>query len=341
METVTIKDIAKICGCGVSTVSRALNNHPDINPDTKAKIMEVVEQHNFIPNNSARNLKITDSRTIAVLVKGISNPMFMKMIKVMEQGIMKKKYSLFLHHVEEHEDEVDVALELIKEKRLNGIIFLGGQFTHTKEKLDTLTVPFVLSTISFVEDTVCDFSSVSVDDVAESYKMVDYLCKQGHKRIAIITTPEKDMSIGKLRYTGYVKALEDNGIELDKSIRFFMDEQVDYYTMQNGYKVAKTMMESGKDFTAIFCIADTLAIGACKAFIEAGYSVPGDVSIAGFDGIDAADFYNPSITTIRQPVKELAEETVKLLFAVIEGKSEHKHMTYPAELIEAGSTRSI
>ena len=80
VETITIKDIAKICGVGVATVSRALNNHPDINPETRARIMEVVEEYGFVPNNSARNLKITDSKTIAVLVKGMTNPFFMKMV---------------------------------------------------------------------------------------------------------------------------------------------------------------------------------------------------------------------------------------------------------------------
>ena len=90
MKSITIKDIAKICGVGVATVSRALNDHPDINPETKQKVMEVVEEYGFVPNNSARNLKITDSRTIAILVKGMTNPFFMKMIGAMEEEIQAR-----------------------------------------------------------------------------------------------------------------------------------------------------------------------------------------------------------------------------------------------------------
>ena len=130
MGTVTIKDIARECGVGVSTVSRAMNNHPDINPATKEKIKEVMEKYNYIPNNSARNLKRTDAQAIAVLVKGIGNPFFSSMITTIEREAEKKRYSCILQRVDGAEDEVDVAIELIKEKRLRGIIFLGGCFSH-------------------------------------------------------------------------------------------------------------------------------------------------------------------------------------------------------------------
>ena len=96
MGNVTIKDIARICGVGVSTVSRAMNNHPDINQETKDMIMQAIEQNNYVPNNSARNLKRTDAKAIAVLVKGISNPLFNRMIKVIEQVTQKEKYELVL-----------------------------------------------------------------------------------------------------------------------------------------------------------------------------------------------------------------------------------------------------
>lgn len=341
MDTITIKDIARICGVGVSTVSRALNNHPDINPETRTKIMEVVDEYNFIPNNSARNLKITDSKTIAILVKGISNPFFMKMIKVMENEIQRKKYSLVLHHVDANEDEVDVAIELEKEKRLRGIIFLGGYFTHTKEKLERLQVPFVLSTITMTNGYMGNYSSVAVDDVKESFKMVDYLCKLGHKRIATITASERDESIGKLRNKGYEMALEANHIPLDKKLVYCMEEALDSYTMENGYAVMKKLLESGDDFTAVYAISDTLAIGACKALIESGKRIPEDVSVAGFDGIDMSYFYSPAITTIQQPFEDMAEETVAVLFNVIRKKAEHQHKIFDAKLCVGGSTRKL
>lgn len=116
----TIKDIARICGVGVSTVSRAINNHPDINPETKEMVMRVIKEHNYIPNNSARNLKRSDAKAIAVLVKGITNPFFNDMIGIIEQETQRKKYTFILQRVEEHENELDAAIELVKEKKVEG-----------------------------------------------------------------------------------------------------------------------------------------------------------------------------------------------------------------------------
>lgn len=339
MEAVTIKDIAKICGVGVSTVSRAINNHPDINEETKTKIMEVIREYNYIPNNSARNLKRVDAKAIAVLIKGITNPFFSSMVKIMEEEIQKKKYSLVLNHVDETEDEVEIALELIKEKRLRGIIFLGGYFSHTEEKLRQLKVPFVLSTIGVIENVEKSiYSSVAVDDFEESYKMVHYLCELGHRRIAIIATGDSDKSIGKLRLDGYMKALEDAKIPLDVDLIIPMDDTIDQYTMKNGYTVMKRFLEKKKPISAVFAISDQLAIGASKAILEFGKRIPEDISVAGFDGIDATKYYNPSITTIRQPVEDIAKESIQILFDVIKKKEVYKHMTFSAELVIGEST---
>lgn len=343
MEQITIKDVAKICGVGVSTVSRAINNHPDINQDTKDMILSFIKEHNYIPNNSARNLKRSDAKAIAVLVKGISNPFFSTMIKIMEEEIQKKKYTLVLHHVEACEDEVDVAFELVKEKRLRGIVFLGGYFSHTEEKLSKLQVPFILSTIGVSPESISKktYSSVSVDDVAESYKAVDYLCKLGHKKIATITATSWDKSIGKLRLEGYKLALQNNGIPVNEDLMRRMKEEIEEYSMKNGYEVTKELIASGVDFTAIYAISDSLAIGACKAIFDAGKRVPEDYSVVGFDGIEMTRYYIPTITTLTQPVEEMALETIHILFDVIKGDAKHQHKVFPGELVIGQSTAPI
>ncbi|MFC5702343.1 LacI family DNA-binding transcriptional regulator [Cohnella faecalis] len=342
MERITIIEIAKLSGVGVTTVSRAINNHPDINEETKAKIMQVIKENNYIPNNSARNLKLSASKTIAVLIKGITNPFFNPMIKVFEQEIQRKKYSLILQRVDEKQDEIEVAIEMEKERRLKGIVFLGGHFSYSVDKLNQLTVPFVLSTTGMsAESELNNFSSVVVDDFKESYRMVDYLCKQGHKKIATITVPTDDVSIGRLRYEGYKKALEDNGVSVNERLVRFMKEDIEGYSMDNGYAVTKELLESQEEFTAIFAIADSMAIGACKAIFEAGKRIPEDYSVAGFDGLDISYYYNPSITTIRQPVEEIAEETIRILFDLIYKKTKHSRKIFPAELLVRESTAGI
>lgn len=341
MGTITIKDVAKLCGVGVSTVSRAINNHPDINEETKTKIMNVIKESNYIPNNSARNLKRSNSRTIAVLIKGITNPFFSKMIKVIEKETQEKKYTFILHRVEEKQNEVEVALGLAKEKKLRGIIFLGGFFTHSEEELSQLEIPYVLCTVGMNgEWNARDCSFVAVDDFKESYRIVDYLCKIGHKRIAIITTSLDDESIGLIRYQGYLQALKDNGITLDKNLVKSMKYNIDTFTMENGYIVMNELLKETTDFTAVYAISDSVAIGACKAILDAGKKVPDDYSVAGFDGLDIATYYNPSITTIRQPVEDIAYAAIQILFDVIKKKSGNQKRIFPGELVLGQSTRS-
>lgn len=340
METITIKDIARLCGVGVSTVSRAINNHPDINPETKDRIMGIIREHDFVPNNSARNLKRTEAKAIAVLVKGMGNPFFGDMIRVMVEGISKKKYTLVLHDVGFEEDEIEVALELIKEKRLCGIIFLGGFFSHSEAKLKQLSVPFVLCTSRVVTDlSNRDFySSVSVDDEAESCRMVRYLLEQGHKEIAMIAAAAEDISIGRLRLEGYRRALTERGLPVREELIVYRKDDLEDYSYENGYRVMKELLEQGKGFTAVYAISDVMAVGAIRALVDAGKKVPGDYAVAGYDGIAAGKYYSPSITTIKQPGVEMAEEAVKILFEVIMEEADHRHILFPGELVIREST---
>ena len=336
MGSVNIKDIARMCGVGVSTVSRALNDHPDINPETKEKIMRCIEENNYIPNNSARNLKRQEAKVIAILVKGLSNMFLISMTKLLEAEITKRGYTVALERIKFEEDEVDIALELVKEKRLKGIIFLGGDFEHRVDKLKALDVPFVLSTAGSQPDSIHkeDYSSVSVDDVKEAYRMTDYLCRRGHKRIALLSGKSDDLSVGYLRLEGYRKALADNGLDFDKDLVIYMRPDIEDYSMKNGYVVTKEFLERGIDCSAIFAISDTLAIGCTRAILESGRKVPEDIAVTGFDGVEAGEFYYPSITTITQPAEEMAKATVKILFDIIKGKAGHKHLIFEGELIE-------
>lgn len=339
----TIKDIAKICGVGVSTVSRAINNHPDINPETKEKIMNTIKEYGYVPNNSARNLKRVDAKAIAVLVKGISNPFFANMIKVIEKECKKKHYYMELSHIESDEDEVDAALKVVKEKRLRGIIFLGGLFSHSDEKLRKLTVPFVFSTAGSIPENISKklYSNICVDDRKESARIVDYLIGLGHEKIAMVVAEPNEQSIGKLRLDGYYEALQAHDIAINPNLVYQTTNEVGHFSMENGYRTTKRLIESGEEFTAVYAMADVLAIGAIRALLESGLRVPEDVSVAGYDGIDVSGYISPSLTTIRQPVEDMAKNTVKLLFDIIAGKKEHQHITFDGELLERESTKEI
>ena len=220
MGEMTIKDIARKCGVGPSTVSRAINNHPNINPETRERVLSVIRETGFVPNNSARNLKRTEANCIAVLIKGITNPFFSSVIRIIEEQIDEKHFTMVMQHVESYEDELDVALNLIKEKRLRGIIFLGGNYQHDPKKLGMLNVPFVFSTIGTVAEASVkkNYSNIAVDDRAESCRMAEYLLGLGHKQIALITENAEGESVGKLRLLGYQDALKEQGIAVNPKL---------------------------------------------------------------------------------------------------------------------------
>ena len=146
MTHLTIKDIAKYSGTSVSTVSRVLNNHPDVSEKARAQVMQTIEQYGFVPNNSARNLVIRESDTIAVVVRGIANPFFTRIIKTIERAIYSAGYSMSLHQIDSCEDELMTAAMVEREKRLRGIIFLGGRFNYAPADVAMLRVPFVCCT---------------------------------------------------------------------------------------------------------------------------------------------------------------------------------------------------
>lgn len=334
MRSLNIKDIAKLAGVGVTTVSRVLNNNPCVSEETRQKIQDIINKNGYIPNNSARNLKRTLSNTIGIIIKGITNPFFSNMIKIIEQQATNHKYTVILHQVDPAASEIDAAIELSMEKRLCGIIFLGGNFNHSCERMKAIKIPYVLSTIApNTTQGIESFSSVAINDRLEAYKATRYLCGLGHKKIAIITAAKNDNSIGKLRLDGYKDALAENNIAYDDSIVCFTP----FFSMESGYASAKKILTEHSDVTAFFCVSDVLAIGACKAAIDSGLCVPNDLSIMGFDGMDMTLYYNPSITTMKQPADQIARDSIFILLDVITNKGVHKHLLFETQLLERNS----
>lgn len=236
---------------------------------------------------------------------------------------------------------MDVALELEKEKRLRGIVFLGGKFEHTEEKIGKLNIPFIFSTIGVnMSDRIgkVEFSNIAVDDRAESEKMTEYLLGLGHRQIALITE-RSERPIGRLRMEGYREAYAKRKLPVPENLICYVQEEIEHYSMENGYLTAKKLLESGEEVTAIYAVSDSLAIGACRAVLEAGKRIPEDISVAGYDGIEMGEYYNPKLTTIKQPVEEIAKRTIRLLLDVIAGRKEHQQIIFPAELVVRESTR--
>ncbi|MDU3350873.1 MAG: LacI family DNA-binding transcriptional regulator, partial [Clostridium sp.] len=217
-----IRDIARIAGVGVSTVSRVINNHPDVKEQTRERVLEVIRENNYIPNNSARNLKKNNTNNIGVLIKGVFNPFFSEMLDSISKRISKAGYSMILeHHDYLSDDEMNNLISMIKEKRLQGVICLGGNFTDVKnDDFNAIDVPVVLTSINHkYGKEFSNFSSVSIDNEKSAYSATQYLINCGHKNIAIMLGDENDFGIGYLREAGYIKALNENNIEFNKNYK--------------------------------------------------------------------------------------------------------------------------
>lgn len=330
----TIKDIAKYCGFGVATVSRALNNQPGVSEEKKHAVAQAVRELGYIPNNSARNLVMSSSNTIALVVRGVSNPFFTKMIDVIDSEISKSGYSLLLHHIGIHGDEFHEAGSLALEKNLRGIIFLGGRFYLEQKVLASLRIPFVFTTFtdSFSRLDNSTYTSIAIDDEKEALRAVSYLCGMGHRKIAALVSETDDQSISELRYKGYLQALESHGIRRDPSYVI----PCHAFDMASAYEAMSRSLKRGLSPTAVFAISDAMAIAAMRALHDAGRKVPEDVSVLGFDGLDMGRYQIPSLTTFKQPDVEMAIESARMIVRLIENKR-NRQLVFTTELIERES----
>ena len=338
----TIKDIAKAAGVGVVTVSRALNDKPEVSETTRAKVLAVAEKMGYRPNRHARLLKLSHNPAVALVVKGIDNLFFQQMLDTMETRVRERNYLLTLVKVPHWADEVEEAIKFVDEELIAGVIFLGGSFSHEAYAFERLRAPFVMSTVSRL-NKVPDglYSSVSVDDAFEAEKAVRHLIELGHTRIAVLGVPSTDVSVGAQRVTGYRHALAHAGIPVDEDlIRFEVLDQGNPYTLQYGYELAKKLLAERPEVTAIFAITDVLAIGAMRAIREAGLKVPENISLVGFDGLPLGDFIDPQLTTLAQPAQQIARLTCDLLFDQI-ASGPSRHVFVPGTLHRGGSTGPV
>ena len=326
----TIKDIARLAGVSVSTVSRVLNDHPDVSDTAKEKVLAVVNEYNYIPNTSARELGKSSSDNIGVVVRGMSNPFYTKIITAIGNKIEAAGYTMVMQQIGTSDDEIMTAARMERDKKLQGIIFLGGKLDYTKDQMLSINVPYVCCTFSNEYGNLdkTDYSSVCIDDNQAAYDAVQLLYKQGHRKIAVLLSGAEDGSVSQVRFEGYKRALRDFGLEVDDSLII----EISSYNIADAYAVMKAWLEKNREFSAVFAISDNMAMGAMKALREYGVTVPKDVALIAIDGIEASEYMNPVLSTLCQPMEKMGTEAVKLLTDIINGKKGHKHIILPTSI---------
>lgn len=331
----TIKDIAAYCNVAVSTVSRVLNDHPDVSDDTRERVLSAARNLHYVPNSSARDLAHQQTDSIGLVVRGAENPFFTPIIRAIEHSCEDKGYSMSLHQIPTGADEVGEGARLVQSKRLKGLILLGGRYDYTGEEVSTLGVPFICCSYTnhFGDLDPASFSSVSIDDKTEAYRATELLIERGHSRIAALLDSIHDRSISERRYRGYCAALADAGIPLDEGL---VCQTIDF-TMEAAYKRTIRLLEERPDVTALFSVADSMAIAAMKAISDAGRSVPQDISIIAIDGIEMSLYTTPTLTTLVQPQALMGEKAVEILVDVLGGRAPCSHVRLETTLRPGGT----
>ena len=333
----TIKDLSAQTGYSVGTVSRVLNNQPNVSEKARKTIMEAADACGFQLNTNAQQLKQQRSNNILVLVKGSSNQLFGSLVESIQSKVAGGPFHLVVDYLDEDHNEVLRAVQLCREKKPLGLLFLGGNRKNFLADFARIDVPCVLVTSDATDLPFRNLSSVCCDEDLAVKQTIERLIEMGHRNFAIIGGYRERSDTTRRRFEGCLAAFQENDIAFDPE----QDYVSSRFSYDGGYRAAKTLVSTGKKYTAIFCMADVMAMGAIRALTDSGQQVPNDVSVVGFDGLPIGDFTVPRLSTVSQSVEILAQRSVELLHGNIEGKNICVHEIIPAQIQWKESVRSI
>ena len=335
MPNMTIKDIARISGCSVSTISRVINDRPDVRPETKEHVLKVMRDAGFVPNTNARQLKIQQSRSLAFVVKGTRNIFFSDFLVQLQRAATLYGYDGIVSYLDENANEIDAAEKILREIKPKGMIFLGGSVSNFQKGFASISVPSVLATLVSDKLNFPNLSMVGVDDRAASYQAVSYLIQQGHSKIAVLGGPVTSYP-SMMRREGAQQAMRDAGIQFNDNLYGLSN-----YDFESAYHAMNSLLARRAEFTALFAMSDVIAFGAIRALVSAGFRVPEDISVIGFDGISMSRYCVPVMTTIVQPGEQIALQSIELLVRQIEHGASAQTITLQPELQRGESVRAI
>jgi len=332
VKVYTIKDIAAMAGVSVTTVSRVLNHRPDVNSATREKVEHIIREKHFVGNMNARGLK-QGNEVIGVVIRGRSNPFLSALAESILERADTVPDNFITEYIDERADEFQTALRMTRQNHVKGLIFVGSLIDDRVRAIRGLDLPMVFTTVNAESASLPRASSVAVDDRSMGRLVAEELLALGHRKIAVFgSNPVAGDSLA-MRFQGFCEAYADRGLTYDRSL--FRESR---FSFDAGYENARAFFSEKQDVTALFAMSDTVAVGAIRALKDLGKSVPGDVSVVGFDGIDITRFTLPRLTTVEQPVDEIARRSVNLLLDMMEKEAAPRHILVEAALRKREST---
>ena len=333
----TIKDLAAKTGYAVGTVSRVLNNHPNVSEKTRAAILAAVEESGFQLNVNAKQLKQTHATSILVIVKGTGNVVFFQMVEQIQSLLSGTRYPLHVEYMHGADNEVRRAAALAREKKALGVIFLGGNLDNFRSDFAALGLPGVLVTNDGSSLDFPNLSSVFIDDRRAAKQAVQTLISLGHKKICVVGGHRYYSDTSLKRWEGALDALGEQGLTIDPAA----DYATVYFSPEGGCTGTAELLRRKREFSAIFAMSDLMAMGVIRTLRDHGIRVPEDVSVMGFDGIPLGEFTVPRLTSVAQPAVDMAHRCVELLLDTIENDAPARHEAVAFTLLYRESTGRV
>lgn len=333
----TIKDLARQTGYSVGTVSRVLNGLPHVSDAAREIILQAAKDSGFQLNVNAKQLKQQRGNGVLAICNSKNSYLFANLLSAMQSCMEEEHQTLSVDYIEENENEVLRATQLCRERKPVGVLFLGGSREGFSRDFGWLEIPCVLVTGSASEFTYPNLASVTSDDELTAKLAIDYLAEKGHRRIAVIGSDTVHSGVAKRRYDGCMEAFRRHGIPFNPA----QDYVAAYFSLEDGYRAAKELLQKNDDFTALFAFSDVMAIGAMRALWDAGKRVPEDVSVIGVDGLPMGEYSYPRLTTIVQDSDEIARQSVELLKRSGTEENFAVHRVVPVTLVEKESVKQL
>jgi len=323
---VTLAQIAKQANVSVSTISRALSNkNYPLKPETRQRILKLAQEMGYQPNLIARSLQTSRSHLVGVLVDRMQSPFSAATVQGIQDGLRSAGYSISIAYSNRDQSLAIEAINEFYSRQVDGIVILNSWLhTYNDPILALQNRPFVFVNRLF---GACKQNCVGPGDYYGARLATQHLINLGHRRIAYINGAESWIE-AQNRANGYRDALQENGIPVDESLI----QQGDW-GVESGYQAAQKLVSAASRPTAIFAANDIMALGAIYAIQEAGFKIPADIALVGYDDRDFAAWIKPSLTTIRMPAYEMGQAAARLLLQQFAGQEPEDATQIPGQLI--------
>jgi DNA-binding LacI/PurR family transcriptional regulator len=328
---ITLKEVAEAVGVSTMTVSRVINNRPNVDEKTRKKILEAARKMGYTPNHVAKSLVSSRTYTIGVIIPEISHSFFPEVVRGIEEATNYKNYQIFLTNTSDSFGKEQKAINALRSKRVDGILVSTSLTTD-----DFLFYKQIISSglpLVFFDRGIEDIgaSCIGVNDKAASRQITGHLISHHYGRIGYLSGPKR-VSIGKERFDGYIEAMTKHNLAIDE--RLIIENG---FNEKGGYEAMNKLLALPKEIRprAVVAVNDPVAFGAMDAIREAGLDIPNDIAIAGFTDDIRAKLVACPLTTVQQPAYEVGKKAASKLIRTIENKDE------PVENVELITTLVI